>query len=408
MTQIHPSVSRNIRILLIAIFGVVALVTVVVLLFVTANYGGKRAWTEYKESLEARGESLDLKRYIPPEIPDAQNFAATPFFTELFETNDGAAANESRWPQLYSNARNKPELGPDLIDLAGWVRALARDLEIQGPASRAEAARLVLQSLEVYDPVLNELQSVRQRPLARYPVGYDLNNPFMILLPHLQSLRGVCQVLQLKAVAELAAGNPGKAYEDVQLMLRVTDSLDNEPFLISFLVQIAVFQLTLPALQEGLVQHSWTESQLAELQKHLAQYDFRARLRTSLRMERAAGVGTIDSLREGRLGKNAMNGIIGPGSPRGVGLVPSGWLYREQLSYSRLFDEFYFNHQETTFVEPAEIDRFEAQMEASMSTGRYKVWAALFEHRILASLLMPAMFPTYAKSPQAQAPIAPH
>lgn len=70
----------------------------------------------------------------------------------------------------------------------------------------------------------------------------------------------------------------------------MSDSLKNEPFLISHLVRIATLQLNASAIREGLHRHVWNDSQLAELQKKLAPIDLFAEFREAMRAERAWGV----------------------------------------------------------------------------------------------------------------------
>jgi hypothetical protein len=57
--------------------------TVIGLWYGEENWRGRRAWNQYREATEARGESLDFATYIPKPMPDDQNFAATPFLTSF-------------------------------------------------------------------------------------------------------------------------------------------------------------------------------------------------------------------------------------------------------------------------------------------------------------------------------------
>src|ERR1035437_577559 len=54
--------------------GLAALATLIALVCTEETWRGKRAWERYKHELEAQGEKLDWKDYIPPLVPDAQNF----------------------------------------------------------------------------------------------------------------------------------------------------------------------------------------------------------------------------------------------------------------------------------------------------------------------------------------------
>jgi hypothetical protein len=62
--------------------GVVALV--VAALWVEENWRGERAWQQCKHELEAKGEVLDWKAYIPPPVPADQNFMRAPLMDAWF------------------------------------------------------------------------------------------------------------------------------------------------------------------------------------------------------------------------------------------------------------------------------------------------------------------------------------
>ena len=74
------------------------------------------------------------------------------------------------------------------------------------------------------------------------------------------------QLLQLRILAELENSQSEPALEDVKLLLRVTDSVRNQPFLISHLVRMAMRAVALQPIYEGLAQHRWNDAQLTELE----------------------------------------------------------------------------------------------------------------------------------------------
>ena len=85
------------------------------------------------------------------------------------------------------------------------------------PEARAQAAPAVLEGLRTNEALFAELRLASGRPKSRYPVNYNTENLWAILLPHLQMIKGACQRLQLKACAELAGGQSEKAMEDLKL-----------------------------------------------------------------------------------------------------------------------------------------------------------------------------------------------
>src|SRR5260370_38859671 len=75
---------RTIGRVLVALAG---LATLIGLFYAEENWRGKHAWLKYKHELEAKGEKLDFKDYIPAPVPDDQNFAMTPLLAPLFDFN---------------------------------------------------------------------------------------------------------------------------------------------------------------------------------------------------------------------------------------------------------------------------------------------------------------------------------
>ena len=59
-------------------------ITLIALGYTVENWRGKRAWAQYKHDTEARGLSLDWNAYIPPPVPDDQNFFKAPNMQDWF------------------------------------------------------------------------------------------------------------------------------------------------------------------------------------------------------------------------------------------------------------------------------------------------------------------------------------
>src|SRR5687768_17284181 len=67
------------------LFVFVALVTLAALVVAVESWRGKRAWLKFKAEGEAKGERFDLTGLIPRPVPEAENFAMTPFFAPLLK-----------------------------------------------------------------------------------------------------------------------------------------------------------------------------------------------------------------------------------------------------------------------------------------------------------------------------------
>jgi len=263
------------------------------------------------------------------------------------------------------------------------------------PASQAKAAPAVIESLNANEAVFAELRAASRRPHSRYPVVYDLENPWGILLPHLAKIKATCQRLQLRACAELAAGQTTNAVEDVKLLLEVTDSLKEEPFLISYLVRIACVQIAHQPIWEGLAEHRWSEAQLVQLQSRLERYDLVADMSRPLGAEQAAGILTADLIRN--KGLAYMSDLSSPDSLTPASratanligyLIPRGWYYQEQLNYCRFFHAQFGASlgRPRRQVSPSETEASAREIERAIAGSTA---AMIFHHHVIARMLLP-------------------
>ena len=70
------------------------LTTLVAAFYLEENWRGKHAWENCRRELEAKGMLLDWNAYIPPAVPDDQNFFKAPKMREWFVKNPNATTNE--------------------------------------------------------------------------------------------------------------------------------------------------------------------------------------------------------------------------------------------------------------------------------------------------------------------------
>jgi hypothetical protein len=338
--------------------GLAALATLIALVCAEENWRGKWAWERYKHQLEAQGEKLDWKDYVAPPVPDAQNFAMTPFLAPLFDFNpEPRQEGQSFWRDTNgynricslqweigrlesTSAEHNPYYAlQQMTDLPGWAAALTGKTN-KAPAAaapsltRAEAAAAVLRGLEKYNPVVEELRSASQRPYARFNIHYDAEYAPAILLPHLAFLHGANSLFQVRASAELALDRTDQAWSDTKMALYLADTLKEEPFLISRLVQSSKVLISLKPIWEGLAEHKWSDAQLVEMEQRLGQINLLAD--AAMRGERAMHILTADQLRlHGRPDPEDSRQL-----PGFVSLLFGGYFYQNQLFITRMCQQF--------------------------------------------------------------------
>ena len=398
--------------------------TVIALFYGVEDWHGNHAWNKYRRELEARGEQLDFKSLTPKPIPDEQNFAATPLVRSWFDRGQRPEDDFVRVDQKVT----RPSVAPNtpavrrFVDLVAYqmgaeaLRAGRFDrhekLEFQSDkldaSARSNAAPAVLELLQPWEEELGELREASRRPLARYLVNYDTEDPWSILLPHLARVKSTCHRLEIRACAELAAGQSEQALLDLKLLVYVINSLQNEKFLISHLVRLAGVQLATQPLWEGLAEHRWSEAQLRELQTLFQQFDLVADAKAPLGSEQAAAVLTADLIKKRGLGfmmslSDAGSSVTsGKTSAYLVGLlVPSGWYELEKLNYCRLFQaqlEGTYNPQ-TRRVSASRVKSNAVELEHALSQPLFgNLTVPFLQHRSLAGLLLPALGKVSLKS----------
>jgi hypothetical protein len=373
------------------LIGLGCAVVVIALFYIEEDVRGYLAWHSYKRQVEAKGEKVDWLAVIPAPVPDDENFAMAPIVATSYGnllTPDGKIIPPGKRDPNYVNRLSMhpdaPGISDDpkngtgnwqtatLSDLTAWQRyyraLVAKTNEFPVPAVPQTPAADVLLALGIYDSDIEEVRQAGQLPQSRFPVSYNDEDTAAILLPHLAALKACSQVLQLRAIAELQNNQPDKAMDDVKLMLRLADSIRTEPFIITHLVRIAVIQIALQPVYEGLANHQWSGAQLAELYSKLSNLDFLADYKHSIDGERAANMRFI-----GWVGRNQgqLKGIMSDfGAAKqntqsmtfylaALHLAPSGWFYQNEVEVAKL-DELWLtgsvdDAQQT--VSPQEVSR---------------------------------------------------
>jgi hypothetical protein len=240
----------------------------------------------------------------------------------------------------------------------------------------AQAAAIVLDHLQVCEPVLAELRAASLRPYCRFNVPYEdwagpkQEQAASSTLQHLAVFKGIFQVLALHASAELAAGQTDQALADVNMMFRLEDGLQAEPLLISQLVHYSSTVLLLKPIAEGLVERRWSDAQLRFLQERLGQTDL---LSSTVR----AFYGERDIL--------ANRFFSGQMSDGHIHIMLRGWYHLEQLNYNRAFQEGLLPR-----INLAEREvNPDTSHACDLAMSNYPPTGAFIHHRIFAALMLP-------------------
>lgn len=342
--------------------------TLMALFYAQEDWRGAHSWTKFKRQWEAKGESFEYSHLVPPPVPDDQNFAVAPIVASSYSWLVDKTGHELQ-PHLANMNRlsmrlertdnqNTPANGnwgqAKMTDLGLWqeyyrapVRT-TRELPVatnEFPVSPQEQspAQDVLLALSRYDSAIEELRAAAKLPYSRFPLEYDKDDPAAIFLPHLAALKSSSQALQLRAVAELQLGQANNAAADTELTFRLIDASQNEPFLISHLVRVAMVNMALQPVYEGLAQHKWSDAQLAALDSELVKLDFLADYQRSMRSEAVYSARMLDYLQRTRRIGDYLSSFNNSAPPYWTDyffrLLPAGWFHRNQISFARFYLE---------------------------------------------------------------------
>jgi hypothetical protein len=338
----------------------IVFVLVITTFYVEEDVRGKWAWSRFKREWEAKGETFDRGKFIPPPVPDDQNFALTPIvFTSYGKvmTRDGRTVPPEKRDIHFVD---RLDLTTDLMDqdaptngFGNWSTARLYDLKVWQDFYRKLAAKTnffpvapqpqtpakdVLLALSRYDSTLEELDKASRLRYSRFPLDYSMENPAKIYPLYCSQLKSCSVVLQLRAIAELQDGQSEKALKDVQLTFRLAESIHAEPLLPSQLMRSVMIQIALQTVYEGLARHEWSDSQLAEIESDLAKVDFLADFKFSMRSELVFHQqGNFDFLR--RHPEESLDPYRAEPHPFLIKatsrLIPSGWFYQNQTRCAR-------------------------------------------------------------------------
>jgi hypothetical protein len=127
--------------------------------------------------------------------------------------------------------------------------------------------------------------------------------------------------------------------------LRLADSVRTEPFIITHLVRIAILQITLQPVWEGLAEHKWSDAQLTELDSELSKLDFLADYEFSVSSERAAHIKIVDWMEQKRSRFEELFNLIDDDYKGTMNhfslsveiyLMPKGWFYQSEIVLSKV------------------------------------------------------------------------
>jgi|GEM_PF-1528650 len=359
-------------------FLVASLATLVALVYGIENWTGKRTWEATRRHYEAKGETLDFRKFHPAPVPDAENVGAHPLFKFPFTDAYRRRTPQSAWSaddkalwehlELLSLRLNRMKwderrfvhaelpLGTNAFrfhDLAKWRHCFHDNTNFLNEAARPGSGSAlwlktanfpvqqgatnpavdVLFALTKLDASFALVEEALQRPRCRFAVEYEQEDVWGILVPHLAHTLQMVRAYALRASAKCALGQTDAAFLDVQRSARLANLLKEEFFLIGLNVHVRAMSTVCATAAEGMARHQWNDEQLAWLGTTVRHCDFLTGYATAMRAE-AAGMAQFWSWARThqKLGAHTASGWGEEEMPyqHWFPWLPSGWYYRQQ------------------------------------------------------------------------------
>lgn len=166
-----------------------------------------------------------------------------------------------------------------------------------------------------------------------YDSKLDYSQGISLLLPHVSTVRNMARVANVQGRVHIANGEPDKALELSCQTLALSQHMEQEPILISYLVAMATRSIGNSLANEAIRSGPTSPELRKQLDQQLAAADTLRPLVTAMRAERAMGVTTFQQLRTGQLNAQTLGGVGSGGLPE----ILQNWVTRRFLNSDEAF-----------------------------------------------------------------------
>jgi hypothetical protein len=368
-------------------FVAAALLTLIASFYTVENWRGRNTWKKCQRELKARGEQLDWAAYIPARVPDEQNFIKTPL---LEAVGYRGRSDTNAWRPLADagkclvwEAWGDSQAGRKM-DWGQYQAALRRRADLNLPPLPQAPAADLLHALRGIEPQLDELRAASLKPLAQFDI--DRTAPFEESPDfNFVAIRALSQILAYHACAELALEHRDKAFADVRVIHRFSDSLKNENTLVALMIRVALQGLALEPFWQGWAEGRWSERELADFQELFGRVDLLPEFSRVMNAERAGVSALVEkygirgnefwrvTMRSETEPKDWWEAVRKKTQKLGWKLIPRGWVYQNLVSYNHRIQAFTppSLRSKPPTVSPAEVDQLKERVPLEIPGGPY-------------------------------------
>ncbi|EDY21986.1 hypothetical protein CfE428DRAFT_0111 [Chthoniobacter flavus Ellin428] len=300
---------------------------------------GKMQWERYEMEAKGRGVKLDFIDFIPPKVPEAENFASMPVFEACAHAVDSGQSAPNPFelpkPTIGGIPKNSDSNKQKPVDLVAWQKYFVETKIL--PAAGDNVAADVLKALDTFADPLSQLREAGHRPHCRFPIHWEKGPGAE--LPQFEVLRAAAKLYALRLNAHLAIGDHAAACADFHDAMALVRVIRREPSMIAGLVRSATTVLMQNAVWDGLAEHRWTDADLRAIDADLVHLDWLDDELFSMASERAACNEVADIVIRRPHELDNLSKENDAEMKRFLSVYPTGWFYFSKLRMNRLFDE---------------------------------------------------------------------
>jgi hypothetical protein len=370
----------------------------VAVLYALEDWRGNRAWKKYEQAAKAQGMPLDWRTDWPK-----RRLSTEPL-------KEGEFPNCGITFELASQLMTPSGIDREFEDLVAWEQAIKASKSGQTPgapkatglkietgdmnaAHRARAAAAVLQMFKEDEAFLDKVRAKCHRPDPLYPFGGEAvaQNSIFPSCPNVFRAINLARMLRVKDAAELAVGNNAAALRDLDLLLSVSESLRNDPQLISQIGHLATLSIGLRFPWEGLARRQFTESELKQLQAALGSDDLIAICHRAVLDERASALPLYDQVKKDVHWPRVLGLTQRDDFYSVFSFIPAGWIMLDKLNYARSFDSILaaaYPSSGKRQIAPAQLGPASAAVQKQLRASKAK---HILRHTLLFAVMMPKL-----------------
>ena len=264
-------------------------VVFVVVVYLVNDWRWQKKWAVYETDARARGVKIYLPEYDrSAEVPDADNFATTPLWKEVF-AKEGKGPRATRLKKASElgqklSEKSKPGSRPPRKNLANWRASLALNKESAKSDASVTDAAAVLRGLEFVQPELDELRDGLKRSQCFFPKNFASISDMPYA--HFSVFQSAAKLFSLRSFARLSNGDGAGALDDIRSIFGLAGKLESEPTLIAGLVELFIVSRACQTISDGMDTGRWSEDQLREIEALVAGVNLIQRHLFSMQSER--------------------------------------------------------------------------------------------------------------------------